>query len=770
MKILYRLFGFVFTFLPLGALSQSQALNTVAALHGLTNEQAARHLPAEFDATVTYFRPYERTLFVQDGNTAIYVLAPANLQLIPGDRIHITGTTQESFRPFVLGSSITLLRHGPPLTSTPADFDHLIHATLDCRLVTVRARVMSADIVLSSGVRSTTLHLLMDGGDLESDIDSDDAAALPQLLDAEVEVTGAVSGRFDGKMQMTGVVLHSQSLADIQVLQLPSVSPWTLPITPMDKILAGYHLQNLNQRVHVRGVITYYHPGAALVLQDGSKSLWIATGTRSSLQIGDLADATGFPDVHDGFLNLTRGEIVDSHRSSPVAPVPVTAEELNRSHHVFDLISIQATVVAEVREDGQGIYVLSSGRHLFSAILRDPEPIDQTGIAAGPIAMKQIPLGSTVRVSGVVLMRDSNPFNAEVPFDLLMRSLDDIVVVAHPSWVSVRNLFRLVALLLAAVLAIGAWGWMQNRKVVQQTAALARRIEAEAMRERRNAQIEQRRSQILEDINGTRPLVEILEEIAGLVSFLFDGAPCWCQVTEGAVLGQRPSNLDGLRLLREEIPARTGPPLGQLFVALPPHAPILSSEQAAMVVGSRLATLALETRRLYSDLVHRSEFDLLTGVHNRFSLDKHLESLIARAREQASIFGLIYVDLDAFKQVNDLYGHHVGDLYLQEVSRRMKKQLRAGDLLARLGGDEFAILVPTAHGRTDVMDIAHRLCASFKEPFRVDEHSLQGSASVGIALYPEDGANKSALLRAADTAMYASKHAKCQQEQEMPRR
>ena len=126
------------------------------------------------------------------------------------------------------------------------------------------------------------------------------------------------------------------------------------------------------------------------------------------------------------------------------------------------------------------------------------------------------------------------------------------------------------------------------------------------------------------------------------------------------------------------------------------------------------------TAGLYSDLVHRSEFDLLTDIHNRFSLDKQLEASIARAREDASIFGLIYIDLDEFKQVNDVYGHRVGDLYLQEVAGRMKRQLRTADLLARVGGDEFVVLVPMVHSRADVEEIASRLESCFDAPFQAE--------------------------------------------------
>jgi diguanylate cyclase (GGDEF)-like protein len=174
----------------------------------------------------------------------------------------------------------------------------------------------------------------------------------------------------------------------------------------------------------------------------------------------------------------------------------------------------------------------------------------------------------------------------------------------------------------------------------------------------------------------------------------------------------------------------------------------------------RLATLAIETRRLYKDLVYRSEFDLLTDIYNRFSLDRYLEEQIEKAKVDGSIFGLIYIDLDEFKQVNDFYGHHVGDLYLQEVSMRMKRQLRNGDMLARLGGDEFAVLVPVVRSRAAIDEIALRLERCFDAPFAVEGYVLRGGASVGIALYPDEGTTADSLLSAADAAMYVSKHTK----------
>jgi diguanylate cyclase (GGDEF)-like protein len=176
----------------------------------------------------------------------------------------------------------------------------------------------------------------------------------------------------------------------------------------------------------------------------------------------------------------------------------------------------------------------------------------------------------------------------------------------------------------------------------------------------------------------------------------------------------------------------------------------------------KLASLAMENRRLYSDLRRRSEFDLLTDIQNRFSLEKKLHAQINEARKNAGVFGLIYIDLDEFKRVNDQYGHRIGDVYLQEVAERMKQQLRFHDLLARLGGDEFAVLLPLGSTRTRVEEIAHRLGHCFDALFNVEGISLQGSASIGIAMYPEDSATGDSLLNVADTAMYVVKNSRKQ--------
>ncbi len=161
----------------------------------------------------------------------------------------------------------------------------------------------------------------------------------------------------------------------------------------------------------------------------------------------------------------------------------------------------------------------------------------------------------------------------------------------------------------------------------------------------------------------------------------------------------------------------------------------------------RLLRLLVDQRR------REATTDELTGLANRRVLYAESEARLATSE---AVWALVLLDLDRFKEVNDSLGHHVGDELLVQVAERLAKQVRKGDLLSRLGGDEFALLCEVS-GRRQALAVAAKLRLLLSEPFAVDGLSLQSGASIGISLFPEDGADIPALLRKADIAMYKAK-------------
>jgi diguanylate cyclase (GGDEF)-like protein/PAS domain S-box-containing protein len=180
------------------------------------------------------------------------------------------------------------------------------------------------------------------------------------------------------------------------------------------------------------------------------------------------------------------------------------------------------------------------------------------------------------------------------------------------------------------------------------------------------------------------------------------------------------------------------------------------SESALQALGAIATNLAQAIERKQSEarLAHQATHDGLTGLANR----SHLLREIGRAAEAGGRCALLLVDLDRFKEINDTYGHHLGDEVLRRLRQRLLDAVRRGDLVARLGGDEFGLLLADADEAAAV-DVADRILAGLAVPLFVQDRTLYVGASIGIALGPERGDDAAGLLRRADVAMYAAKRA-----------
>jgi len=174
-------------------------------------------------------------------------------------------------------------------------------------------------------------------------------------------------------------------------------------------------------------------------------------------------------------------------------------------------------------------------------------------------------------------------------------------------------------------------------------------------------------------------------------------------------------------------------------------------------VSQQIAT-AIERKQAEEKLKFLSLYDYLTKLPNRVLFYDRMKQEIAYARRERKKFSLMFLDLDDFKEVNDKFGHDIGDQLLQGVAKRFSKLLRKTDTICRLGGDEFIILLPRlAQSRENTVDVALKILNSFNEPFLIKDNKIYVNTSIGIAFYPDDGEKEEDLIKSADKAMYEAK-------------
>jgi diguanylate cyclase (GGDEF)-like protein len=198
---------------------------------------------------------------------------------------------------------------------------------------------------------------------------------------------------------------------------------------------------------------------------------------------------------------------------------------------------------------------------------------------------------------------------------------------------------------------------------------------------------------------------------------------------------------------------------GALLAAKHDGSPLSADELASLGEFAARVAVAVAASEREAELFRRAHYDSLTQLPNRELLQDRLDQAVARALREEHALAVLFIDLDSFKAVNDAHGHPAGDELLRETALRLAGALRTADTVARLGGDEYAILLPSVHGPLEAEAVAVKAMAALQEPFVIGEQQSFVSASIGIAMFPEDGKTPTELLRKADMAMYTAKAA-----------
>ena len=306
-----------------------------------------------------------------------------------------------------------------------------------------------------------------------------------------------------------------------------------------------------------------------------------------------------------------------------------------------------------------------------------------------------------------------------------------------------------------------------EERVQTRTAALQDEIE-----ERRRAEIElQRSSEQIHDLYNNAPCGYHSLDADGIFVRVNDTQVNWLGYPRSEIIGRR---------LKEFLPCKSVSLFRKAFVLIKQRGwirdvelqllrrdgtcmPVLLSATAVRDVDgkfvmTRTTLYDLSERKKAEEFIrHMAHHDPLTGLSNRTLFQQRLGQLIANARRRNESVATIFLDLDQFNQINDSFGHAVGDIVLREISKRLSRCLSGSDALARWGGDEFVVALSSADVRKSATQIADTMLKELTEPVFAEEHELHLSGSIGISLYPTDGLDAQTLLRAADTAMYHAK-------------
>jgi diguanylate cyclase (GGDEF)-like protein len=216
----------------------------------------------------------------------------------------------------------------------------------------------------------------------------------------------------------------------------------------------------------------------------------------------------------------------------------------------------------------------------------------------------------------------------------------------------------------------------------------------------------------------------------------------------------------GLRSMLVAPLVYNGTTIGVLKIASPEANAFAARDVQVLELMTGLIGAAVYKASDFTELYHRATHDPLTGASNRALFYDRLRQGLMLATRRASSLAIVNLDMDGLKPINDQFGHRAGDAALREIATRLRRVCRQSDTVARLGGDEFGVVLPDIQDRVGVEHQAGRISAEIDAPMQFEDQTLKLGASLGIAVYPDDGADVVELIDKADQAMYAAKRAR----------
>jgi signal transduction histidine kinase/CheY-like chemotaxis protein len=454
-----------------GLTNRHRIIDSVAEVHALSAEEAGRSIPVHVQATVTYIDTTSATFFVQDSTGATYVHAPriGEMKVQAGDLVDVTGVTAPGqFAPIITNAWASRISSSSMPAPAPGGFDDLLSGKFDSAWVQTDGIVQSVHIEVSS----TERHVWVQWGDhlylLLVHVSNARPLPLPPP-DSRIRVRGVCATLFNARRQIVGIDIYVPSPEFVRLLE-PAPDPASLRPQPIDDLLHFSFTGSPGHRRRIRGVVSLASPTGPSYVEDSEAGVKIVNHQRIDLRPGDVVDAFGFahtgsfsPEMRDATITLVK-------RAPPPLPPSITVDEALEGAYDSRLVSIDATVVNQIRSSGQGTVMLQVGGQLFDATLGNGRipPIERGGI---------------VRVTGVCSVTAEGNLAYLIPksFSLVMRGPGDIAVLRAAPWWTSGHLLRLLGSMAAVLLAVMFWVALLRRKVGSQTATIRKKLQQEKL-------------------------------------------------------------------------------------------------------------------------------------------------------------------------------------------------------------------------------------------------------------------------------------------------
>ncbi len=450
-------------------------LTHAAQIRQLSPPEVEKAYPVHLHGVVTYYDSVAPNLFVQDSTAGIWVdVAGAANPPRPGQLIDLEGVVGPGFTPIVAKAHWTVLGSGAMPRPQAVVFSELATGADDSQWVQIEGIVRS--FILEAAGNVLVIDVSTAGGVIKVRIPDYHAPFPMELIDANVRFRGVSGTAFNRQNQLVSVHLFVPSLRDLVVVDPALSDPFSMATSPIGS-LATFAAKGINvHRVKLKGIVTAQLPGRGLYVKDATGGLYVQTQDGGVVEPGTEVEAVGFPALGGYTPVLRSARFRPTHRHQVLTALRITPKEALFGSYDAQLVEIEGVLQADRPDNAGGhIVVTESGNLVFHAL------IDYARIQS---PWPNLLAGTKMRLTGICSVRTDENGNAS-EFRIILRSPQDIVVLARPPWLNASRALSLLGLLVAVIVGAFVWLLSLRRRVLRQTGVIRRQIESEAHLEQR---------------------------------------------------------------------------------------------------------------------------------------------------------------------------------------------------------------------------------------------------------------------------------------------